>query len=546
MTMDRPDYDLESSDHRNAVRKDAETSRSTLTFEALKAEIGGQLAKSERIPGRGDKLDLYGMHQGAPVSDRGDKTSQAPEKNPSGESGKPSKPENKNEADNKGGKDNAEEGKGKAEKGGDKTDKGEKPGPKEPAKEAGESECYRRFNDRNRYQQDAIAMAKEASLSPPVQAGEGYYQVAKRMYPGMPEADLQALSGEMFKLNGGRRPLHRGERIKVMSEEQQMRLVDQVMNGYDEKHKTSDLDRYGDFGPEKGKMSKMHEAIRAEKCKQMSEVLDKKHSKPEPEKKPAPEPETKKPEEKKPSLPLMQMNDFASTAKDLFPKLDINNDGVLNRQELFSASMDKTYTPVEAQAIEGLLANEVGIRGLSNDQFFREKGISFKDLTKMGELIEGSHVSYDDAANAKKYFGPIESFSPVDKDHDGFLSKKELKESLLNKDLSAEQKAAVQTLLENYKKVMKVANDESGFENDGISRYDILGVCDQVKGSKDGKLISSIGRAIFAEYEEQQRQANSAPAEKPVETPAKPGKSEPGEKVPEQRATLEEQGKRAS
>jgi hypothetical protein len=159
---------------------------------------------------------------------------------------------------------------------------------------------------RDAYRKEVEKLLDQENRSDKVQHGEGYYQVLKRMNPGMSVAELDKLSHEVKAVNGNRHVLHRGEQFNLLSDAQKKTLVDNMMNDYDRAHGKTDL-KDGKVDPV---CEKLASALKAKVEKEAEPDLKKSLEPPKVEQ-PKPEPtkptdDGKKPDDKttKPELPF--------------------------------------------------------------------------------------------------------------------------------------------------------------------------------------------------------------------------------------------------
>ncbi|HEY9759953.1 MAG TPA: hypothetical protein V6C97_32635 [Oculatellaceae cyanobacterium] len=88
--------------------------------------------------------------------------------------------------------------------------------------------------DRAKVQQLMQAQADQMSQSSPVQRKEGYWQVLHRMFPNMSTDDLNKKAHEIKQLNGNRNVLKVGEQLKLMSDDDKNKAVQQQLAQYDQ------------------------------------------------------------------------------------------------------------------------------------------------------------------------------------------------------------------------------------------------------------------------------------------------------------------------
>lgn len=344
---------------------------------------------------------------------------------------------------------------------------------------------------RAKYKEGASKLIEAASMSPTVQPGEGYYQVLKRMFPAIKPEELSQLANDTKRLNGGR-TLHPGEQFQFMDKEQKLRLLDQVMNTYDAKHKTDALDIYGDFAAEKGKMAPVHNEVRnflAGKIESTLGVTKPEPPKPNPEPRPEPKPE-----------PAITPQNFSQEALKAFPKLDLDHNGLVDRQELQAAEQNKTLSTPEKAVATGMLNAESSLSKLADDTTGSEKGVSQRDLLKFGEIENQVAQEQADLNNVATSFANPQLFNMLDKNGNGRITKTELKDALAQGNLTPEDAASVDYLIENYKTAEKSTNDEFGFENSGVSRTDLLNLKAKLIRSKDNQLVNAVETGLIEAY----------------------------------------------
>jgi hypothetical protein len=171
-----------------------------------------------------------------------------------------------------------------------------------------DTECSeKRGNDtREAYKKELEQLLEQNSKSSKVLAGEGYYQVLKRMHPEMKPAELNNLALEVRSANGNNHVLHRGGQFDLLSAEQKNVLLNNMMNTYDRAHGAKDL-KDANIDP---RCAKLAAEIKA-KVEKLAEPDLKKSlelKKSEPEQKQEKPKEDKKPEDKqpeqKPDIPM--------------------------------------------------------------------------------------------------------------------------------------------------------------------------------------------------------------------------------------------------
>lgn len=370
---------------------------------------------------------------------------------------------------------------------------------------------------RGKYEAELKKQVEAASMSPTVNKGEGYYQVLQRNFADVKGDELKMLAEEVKTLNGGKQ-LHTGESFKLMNNEQKLRLIDQLMNKYDSKNQTDALDKYGDFAPEKGRLAAAHNKMR-------NDLAQKVEAKMPLAEKPV---EVQKPEEKKVEIAQpekLSVRNFAAIAKEIMPKIDIDHDGTMSHEELLEASKSKEFNSLESQMVAGLLGAEKEFSKLSNDRLGTEKGISANDLSKFEQMYDSVHNKMLGAKIAERRLANDRFFSLVDQNNDGKLTKKELKSALQDNDyLRWSDRTALHYLLDNYKESMKAVNDETGFENSGVSRDDIAALRNKLRESDDAMMIDSVERSVSEKFSADRKQESKAKEQEVKEAKPRPVK----------------------
>lgn len=181
---------------------------------------------------------------------------------------------------------------------------------------------------------------------------------------------------------------------------------------------------------------------------------------------------------------------FADRAIHLFEKIDLNKDGLLESKELAGAMENPQFKGQDAQAVLALYKNGENLKTLSKDNFLFERGVSVSDLLRYEEILVERDSNWMNAIQTKsmlsekaadpKYNKIFKnpnaksetiSFSKVDGDSDGFLSRQEL-----NTALSREENPFVgdhyKYILRNFDKI-KAASFDGISEFRGISTRDL-------------------------------------------------------------------------
>ncbi|MBS1957814.1 MAG: LysM peptidoglycan-binding domain-containing protein, partial [Cyanobacteria bacterium SZAS-4] len=182
-----------------------------------------------------------------------------------------------------------------------------------------------------------------------------------------------------------------------------------------------------------------------------------------------------------PDIELVQKN---------FDKIDASHDGYVTKKEIDEyVKNHKELTKEEAAALTRVGEQVDKLQKLNNDEWGRENsGVSQKDLQVANE-------------NSKAMEYAQKHFDRLDGDGNGHITKDEIDAYVkANGDkLSPEDRAALETLKKNYSKIEDYSNDEWGFENDGITRHDLIegrkkeGTENLNTGAKDNSPVSAYG-----------------------------------------------------
>ena len=186
---------------------------------------------------------------------------------------------------------------------------------------------------------------------------------------------------------------------------------------------------------------------------------------------------------------FMTVPNFANEGKKLIGKIDANNDGMLQKNELESAAGNPELNRKERKIVDLLNSNYDQLSGLSKDGV---NAITVADLDKENKLN-------NDLARAGKLAGGFENrlrFATLDKDGDGFLSRQEIERANVQ-TFRCRENADLQFMLDNYSKIMKASNDEFGFENNGISLSDLQKFPDKLASSKSGEMVEGLKHEMY-------------------------------------------------
>lgn len=162
------------------------------------------------------------------------------------------------------------------------------------------------------------------------------------------------------------------------------------------------------------------------------------------------------------------VRDFKNIADVLFDRIDSDQDGFMDEDELDMALNDPCLTGDNRKTIELLQKHRTNLEEFSNDEWLDEDdGITRDDLQNLGEAGDG----YEFAMRLHAF--QSQNFAKIDKDNDGFLTRDELRSAIADATTLAEDRTTAQRLLADFSDVENSNNDEWGFENDGITRGDL-------------------------------------------------------------------------
>lgn len=189
--------------------------------------------------------------------------------------------------------------------------------------------------------------------------------------------------------------------------------------------------------------------------------------------------------EKLPTLPKVQpaydsqtekvkTEDFTKESLRLFDKLDKDGDGYLSESELATAVQSDEYKGRDAQVVAALYKAQDDIEELSNDELGDENdGITKADLAKLEEVRQNNQKELEQTARARAFLDKDDNFKKIDSDGDTFLTKSEISKALERQDLTPEERVSLEFLRDHVSDIEEAHNDETGDENDGITRKDL-------------------------------------------------------------------------
>lgn len=203
--------------------------------------------------------------------------------------------------------------------------------------------------------------------------------------------------------------------------------------------------------------------------------------------------------------PTVGTAEFAAKAKELFPRVDTDGDGYLSETELALAMQSDQYKGQDAQVVAALHKMRSELEELNDDETGDENdGVTAGDLNKFNEKEAQYRQDYQDAVTAKDWLDKPENLSKVDSDGDGFLTESELNQAAAKTDLSADDKKAIEYLRAKRGEIQEASNDETGFENDGITLADMKKYVDEtIPKSDNGKLLGGVQGAMWRTAESQ-------------------------------------------
>jgi len=142
----------------------------------------------------------------------------------------------------------------------------------------------------------------------------------------------------------------------------------------------------------------------------------------------------------------------------------------LSEIELTEALQSNIYKGQDRQVVAALVNNRGTLETLSNDEFCSEDdGVTVLDLDKFAEAKELYTSDTDSALCAKNWLEKGTNFTVLDDDKDGWISSSELR----NATITPGSTPIITYLRENLDDIEEASNDETGDENDGITKADI-------------------------------------------------------------------------
>ena len=170
----------------------------------------------------------------------------------------------------------------------------------------------------------------------------------------------------------------------------------------------------------------------------------------------------------------VKTEDFTKESLRLFGKIDKDGDGYLSESELASAVQSEEFRGKDAQVVAALYKSQDDIEELSNDEFGDENdGITKADLEKLEELRQKNAKELEQTARAAVFLDKDDNFKKIDSDGDTFLTKSEISKALERQDLTNEERVSLEFLRDHVDDIEEAHNDETGDENDGITRKDL-------------------------------------------------------------------------
>ncbi len=170
----------------------------------------------------------------------------------------------------------------------------------------------------------------------------------------------------------------------------------------------------------------------------------------------------------------VKTEDFTRESFRLFNKIDKDGDGYLSESELATAVQSEDYKGKDAQIVAALYKSQDDIEELSNDELGDENdGITREDLAELRELGQKNQKELEQTARAAAFLDKDDNFKKIDSDNDSFLTKSEISKALERQDLTPEERVSLEFLRDNVGDIEEAHNDETGDENDGITRKDL-------------------------------------------------------------------------
>jgi Ca2+-binding EF-hand superfamily protein len=165
---------------------------------------------------------------------------------------------------------------------------------------------------------------------------------------------------------------------------------------------------------------------------------------------------------------------FSAEAQNIFKKVDTDGDGFASKKEVAAAVQSDAFRGKEAQAVGGLYRGFDGLQSFSNDELGTEDdGVTINDLKAFDQIQKEDAVFSKGKNQAETWLKENDRFKEINANGDEFLSLKEIKAALEKPNLSEADKTNLQFLQANYSVLEDLNNDETGFENDGITMKDM-------------------------------------------------------------------------
>jgi len=186
-------------------------------------------------------------------------------------------------------------------------------------------------------------------------------------------------------------------------------------------------------------------------------------------------------------------------AEKHFGELDIDSDGFVTQDEIatFGNESSDRLSKVDLTNLKFLRENIHELEEFSNDELGDENdGFTRTDLVearksdgtdvfRTRKTDDVDHLRRPEQANKPASIDPgriqtaefgehaTKMFDDLDSDKDGFLSKSELSDAVMNSKYTGKDAQAVAALYRAQDRLEELSNDEFGDENDGITRADL-------------------------------------------------------------------------
>lgn len=181
---------------------------------------------------------------------------------------------------------------------------------------------------------------------------------------------------------------------------------------------------------------------------------------------------------KEPTSPYAQQRTPLDTdhvkeaGESIFDKIDKDHDGFLSKKELGKAVSEKKFQGQEAQVVATLYNNVGKLEALSDDEIFTDDdGITKKDLEAFDRLDAKKRLEVTGLSGCDLFIR--NGFATADKDHNGFLTRKEAIQALGNKNLTADEKRILSHIRDNVGEIEEASDDEWFWEDDGVTKKDL-------------------------------------------------------------------------